>query len=109
MATHETAGMSAGKGVRIDAHQHFWKYDPAVHGWIGDDMWVIRKNFAATDLEPLLRDAGIDGCVTVQVNQTEDENTAMLADAEKHAFIKGIVGWVDLVDAAVEDRLGFYQ
>lgn len=98
-----------GTPVRIDAHQHFWKYDPMVHGWISDDMHVIRKDFAPADLEPLLATAGFDGCVTVQVNQTEDENTIMLDQARRHHCIKGIVGWVDLQDPRVEERLEKYR
>lgn len=95
--------------VRIDAHQHFWKYDPNLHGWINDEMYVIRRDFGPSDLEPLLAAAQLDGCVTVQVNQTEDENAAMLGHALRHECIKGIVGWVDLQDPHVEERLEKYR
>ena len=53
--------------LRIDAHQHFWKYDPVTHSWIDDAMWVIRRDYSPADLLPLLQAAGMDGCVTVQV------------------------------------------
>ncbi|HLI92609.1 MAG TPA: amidohydrolase family protein [Puia sp.] len=95
--------------ARIDAHQHFWKYDPMAHSWISDEMYAIRRDFAPSDLQPLLAGAGFDGCVTVQVNQTEDENAVMLEQAAKHDFIKGIVGWVDLQDHRVEERLAAYR
>lgn len=95
--------------LRIDAHQHFWKYDPLQHGWINDEMWVIRRDFQPGDLSPLLKAAGIDGCVAVQVNQNEDENMALLDHAARHPFIKGVVGWVDLQDAKVEARLAAYR
>ena len=38
----------------------------------------------------------MDGCVTVQVNQAEEENMELLTLAARHDFIKGIVGWIDL-------------
>jgi L-fuconolactonase len=95
--------------VRIDAHQHFWKYDPVRHGWIDDAMWVIRRDFTPTDLLPLLQAAGMDGCVAVQVNQTEDENTELLELAGKYDFIRGVVGWVDLQHPEVEGRLEWYR
>src|SRR6185312_1150860 len=95
--------------LRIDAHQHFWKYDPLQHGWINDDMWVIRRDFAPHDLSPLLKAAGIDGCVTVQVNQTEEENDIMLGLAAAHPFIRGVVGWVDLTNPGVGERLAEYR
>jgi L-fuconolactonase len=94
---------------RIDAHQHFWKYDPVAHSWINDAMWVIRRDYSPADLLPLLQKAGMDGCVTVQVNQTEDENKEMLALAERYDFIRGIVGWVDLQHPDVEFRLEWYK
>jgi L-fuconolactonase len=106
--------MVASKGsgaspVRIDAHQHFWKYDPVKHAWINDEMWVIRRDYSPADLLPLLQAAGIDGCVTVQVNQAEEENAELLELATRHDFIKGVVGWVDLQHPAVGERLEWYR
>jgi L-fuconolactonase len=31
--------------MRVDAHHHFWKYDPIEYAWIGDKMKVIRRDF----------------------------------------------------------------
>jgi L-fuconolactonase len=95
--------------LKIDAHQHFWKYDPVRHSWINDAMWVIRRDYSPADLLPLLQAAGMDGCVTVQVNQTEDENKELLALADQNDFIRGIVGWVDLQNPDVEFRLEWYK
>ncbi|HET6256586.1 MAG TPA: amidohydrolase family protein [Puia sp.] len=95
--------------VRIDAHQHFWKYDPVKHGWIHDAMWVIRRDYSPADLLPLLQAAGMDGCVAVQVNQTEDENKELLALAAEYDFIRGVVGWIDLQHPEVEFRLEWYK
>jgi L-fuconolactonase len=97
------------EGGRIDAHQHFWKFDPIRDSWIGPDMAVIRKDFLPADLLPILQDAGIDGCVVVQSDQSEDENEFQLANAEKHPWIKGVVGWIDLQSPDVEERLAYYR
>lgn len=94
---------------RIDAHQHFWKFDPVRDSWITDDMSVIRRDFLPQDLEPLLKAHGFDGCVVVQSDQSETENTFQLDNAEKHAFIKGVVGWVDLRADNIEERLASYS
>ncbi|MCG2460499.1 amidohydrolase family protein [Flavobacteriaceae bacterium F89] len=92
--------------MRIDSHQHFWKYDPFKHQWIADNMSVIRKDFLPIDLKRVYGKHQIDGCVAVQVDQTVEENDFMLNLAEKNDFIKGVVGWVDLrsqkVDAVLE-------
>ena len=74
---------------RIDAHQHFWKFDPVRDSWINDDMKIIQRDFFPADLEPLLKENGIDGTVAVQSDQTETENTFHLQHAEKYDFIKG--------------------
>jgi L-fuconolactonase len=81
---------------KIDAHQHFWQYDPAEHAWMNDAMAVLRREFMPQDLKPLLQVLGFDGCVTVQVRQTVAETRWMLELADRHDFIRGVVGWVDL-------------
>jgi L-fuconolactonase len=56
-------------------------------------------------MEPLLQEAGIDGTVLVQVNQNLRENMVFTEAAEANTFIKGVVGWVDLLAADLEDQL----
>jgi L-fuconolactonase len=97
------------KPLRIDSHQHFWNYDPIKHIWMNDDMGVLKTNYSPTDLEPLLKNCDLDGCVAVQANQAEIENEFLLDLAKKNDFIKGIVGWVDLRAENVEERLQYYQ
>lgn len=94
---------------KIDAHQHFWKYDPDVHAWITPEMHAIQRDFLPSDLQPILQQAGIDGCVLVQVNQSEDENHYFLQLAAENDFIKGVVGWIDLRDPDVDQRLAYYK
>ena len=95
--------------MKIDAHQHFWQFDAVRDNWINEEMAIIRKNFLPHDLLPILQANGLDGCVTVQSDQTEAENVFQLQNANKNPFVKGVVGWVDLQSAEVEDRLAFYS
>jgi L-fuconolactonase len=81
--------------MRIDAHQHFWKYEPAQYPWIRP-RWPIRHSFLPPDLEPLLARAKLDGCVAVQARQSLEESRWLLSLASEHSIIKGVVGWVDL-------------
>jgi L-fucono-1,5-lactonase len=82
--------------TRIDAHQHFWRFDAARDAWITDDMAAIRRDFLPQHLAPLLRDAGFDGCIAVQADQSLNETRFLLELAHQHDFIRGVVGWVDL-------------
>ncbi len=94
--------------MTIDSHQHFWKFDTERDGWITDEMAVIKKDFLPKQLLPELQQAGIEGCVTVQASESEEENQFLLSLASENEFIKGIVGWVDFCADDVEERLAFY-
>jgi L-fuconolactonase len=89
----------------IDAHHHFWTYTPAEYGWIDDAMAVIRRDFLPGDLAREIREAGIDGVISVQARQTIEETDWLLDLAEKHDFIRGVVGWVPLISPAVDADL----
>jgi L-fuconolactonase len=93
--------------LRIDSHQHFWKYDPVKYAWINED--IIKQDFLPDDLEPILHEYGFSGCISVQADQTEEENTMLLDHAAKHGFIKGVVGWVDFKAQNIEERLAYYK
>ena len=95
--------------LKIDSHQHFWKFDPVRDSWINDDMKIIQRNFMPADLEPVLKANGFDGCITVQSDQSETENEFQLANASNHDFIKGFVGWIDLQAENVDERLEYYS
>lgn len=93
----------------IDSHQHFWNYDPVAHSWIGDDMSVLKRNFLPEDLWKVYQENGVDGCIAVQADQSEAETDFLLQLAAENDFIKGVVGWVDLRSAELEDRLMHYS
>jgi L-fuconolactonase len=90
---------------RIDAHQHFWRYSPQTHGWIDDNMAVLKRDFLPEDLAPLLRERNYAGCVAVQAEQAVSETRWLLSLADQNDFIKGVVGWVDLRDPDVASVL----
>lgn len=93
---------------RIDSHQHFWQYSPQTHDWITEDLGRLRRDFLPDDLKPELDRHGLDGCVAVQASQSEQETEFLLGLAEQNDFIRGVVGWVDLQDERVEERLSYY-
>lgn len=96
-------------GMRIDSHQHFWVFDPAEYPWITDQLGKIRRDYLPADLAPLLRETGFDGCVAVQARTTLEETRWLLQLADENEFIKGVVGWVDLTAADVDEQLGRFD
>lgn len=93
----------------IDSHQHFWHYEPAKHAWIDDAIAVIRKDFEPSDLAKVYKENGVDGCVAVQADQTIAETDFLLKLSDEHDFIKGVVGWIDLRGANLQNQLEVYQ
>lgn len=93
----------------IDAHQHFWQYDPVRHDWIDDTMATIRRDFLPADLKKIYTENGINGCVAVQADQTLTETDFLLDLADQNDFIKGVVGWVDLRSNQLESVLEPYK
>lgn len=91
--------------MRIDAHQHFWRYDADAYPWIGDDMDVLRRNWLPRDLRPLLDAHGIDACIAVQARAEEAETRFLLQLAREYDWIAGVVGWVDLHADDIEAKL----
>jgi L-fuconolactonase len=98
-----------GNTLKIDAHQHFWKFDPVRDSWITHEMAVIQRDFLPEHLKPVLQENNMDGCVLVQSDQSEEHNHLMLDWAKEHSFIKGIVGWVDLQAENIKERLEYYK
>jgi L-fuconolactonase len=95
--------------LKIDAHQHFWIFDPVRDSWINDEMLVIKRDFLPTDLLPVLQQHGIDGCVAVQADQSEKETQFLLEMAAANPFVKGVVGWVDLQAGNLDERLEYFK
>jgi L-fuconolactonase len=91
--------------LKIDAHQHFWRFNPDEYGWIDDSMVVLKRDFLPGDLQPLLLQEGFDGSIAVQARQTLQETEWLLELAGRYDFIKGVVGWVDLCSDDLEDQL----
>ncbi|HVW97618.1 MAG TPA: amidohydrolase family protein [Mucilaginibacter sp.] len=94
--------------MRIDAHQHFWKFDPIRDTWIDESMSVIQRDFYPEDLLPFLKKHDIDGCIAVQADQSEAETEFLLKLAAQNDFVKGVVGWVDFLDPHVRERIAYY-
>lgn len=90
---------------KIDAHHHCWQYDAQRHSWIDESMQVIQRDFFPEDLAPALAENGVVGTIMVQVEMDEADNNFSITQAENHPFIKGIVGWIDLLAPDLTSQL----
>ncbi len=90
--------------MRLDAHQHFWSYDAAQYPWIPPGS-PLHRDWLPDDLAALQKPLGFDGSIAVQARQVVGESDWLLGLADKHANVRGVVGWVDLRSDRVEADL----
>ncbi|MFZ2286971.1 MAG: amidohydrolase family protein [Bacteroidales bacterium] len=91
--------------MKVDSHQHFWRYNSGEYGWISSEMEILRKDYLPDQLKTELSSTRFDGSVAVQARQSLAETQWLLNLAEQHSFIKGVVGWVDLCSPDVEEQI----
>lgn len=91
--------------MKIDSHQHFWRYSAAEFGWISDAMQAIRRDFSPADLAKAFAPTGFNGAVAVQARQLVEETRWLLQLAKENALIKGVVGWVPLAEKNIPAAL----
>ena len=90
--------------MRIDSHQHFWRYDRQAFDWI-PPVSALASDHLPAHLKPVLKQAGIDGCIAVQARQIDAETLWLTALAKENPWILGVVGWIDLRLQDIEQRL----
>src|SRR5947209_18032520 len=82
--------------MKIDAHQHFWKYHAMRHSWITEEMAILKRDFLPENLEPERKASGIDSTIAVQAEQSEDETLFLHQLAARNPSIAGVGGRIDL-------------
>lgn len=84
---------------RVDAHCHFWDPARGDYGWLDAGpaaLAPLRRPFAPPELAAL---NGNRRVIAVQAADTVDETRYLLALAQVHPQILGVVGWADLTRA----------
>jgi L-fuconolactonase len=91
----------------IDAHHHLW--DPGIrdYPWMrGLRLDPIRRRYGLDELRQRCAAAGVEATVLVQTVSDGAETDEFLATAaDSGGLVAGVVGWVDLTDPMVSDRL----
>lgn len=91
--------------VRIDAHHHLWT---AGYAWLAEEeLAPIRRAYTMDDLRPHL-----DGqrTVLVEAGRGDDAETTEFLDlAARTPEIAGVVGWADLTDPKLQQKLAAYD
>jgi L-fuconolactonase len=91
--------------MKIDSHQHFWRIDRGDYGWLTPKLELLYRDFLPLDLTSDLASTQVDGTILVQAAPTIAETEYLLTLADQHAFIKGVVGWVDFASTEAPDQI----
>ena len=89
----------------IDSHQHFWQVGRFNYPWMSRDLGVLYRDYLPLGLSPLLQQNGVNQTVLVQASNSVAESRWLLELADANSFIGGVVGWVDLTSANVDEQL----
>ncbi len=90
--------------MRVDAHHHLWDLEVTPQPWIDAERVAIDRSFTAQDFTAAAAPF-IDQSVLVQTVADAAETALLLADAASSELIGAVVGWVDLLDPDVGERL----
>lgn len=91
---------------RIDTHMHFWTLamERSYALWMSPELEVLYRDYGPRDAQLLMQANGIEGCVLVSAGSTVEELGYLIGLAQGHEFIRGVVGWIDmLAPDAVKD------
>ncbi|MFI5567292.1 amidohydrolase family protein [Streptomyces sp. NPDC051740] len=92
--------------MTVDAHHHVWDLAVRDQDWItGPELRPLRRNFTLADLAPETSAAGVGRTVLVQTVTVPEETPELLALAEAHEPVAGVVGWTDLTRPDIADEL----
>jgi L-fuconolactonase len=94
--------------MKIDTHQHYWRYQAEDFPWINAGMPALQKDCLPGEVVPALQAAGVDAVLAVQARSGAGETDYLLDLAKVHPHIAGVVGWTDLCAPDVDATLDAY-
>jgi len=93
------------KPLRIDAHQHFWRYRSEDYPWIGTGMDLLAQDRLPYQFQPQLEAQGLHASIAVQARAGRDETAFLLELARHDRRIAGIIGWEDIASPALAEHV----
>lgn len=82
----------------IDTHVHIWNLEKVTYSWLKGDTSILSRTYELNELNPQIQAAGVTQGVLVQAANNFQDTELMLEAAEDNDWIKGVVGWLPLMD-----------
>ncbi len=84
----------------LDAHLHVWDLGRHDYSWLGPQHGGLYASFSPEQAAEALAGCGIGAAVLVQAEDSAAETEYLLAVADAHDWVVGVVGWLPLADPA---------
>lgn len=81
----------------IDTHVHIWNFGKANYDWLNGNTSILNRTYDLEELDNERIAAGVIAGVLVQAANNFEDTNWMLENATKNDWIKGVVGWLPLL------------
>lgn len=88
----------------IDTHIHVWNFDKAVYPWLDGNSSMLNRTYHIEEIEIERKAVGVNEGVLVQASNNLEDTNWMLEVAANTDWIKGVVGWLPLMDTAATEK-----
>jgi len=82
----------------IDSHLHIWDLKKVKYSWLEGNTSILNKTYLISEIEEEIDSTGITGAILIQAANNYQDTDLMLESADKYDLIKGVVGWVNLLN-----------
>jgi len=88
-----------------DTHVHIWNFERAEYDWLKGNTTILNRSYLTDELDAERKYVGITKAVLVQAANTIKETNYMLETAAETEWIKGVVGWLPLMDTEQSEKI----
>jgi L-fuconolactonase len=82
----------------VDTHVHVWNFERAEYLWLKGDTSILNRSYHIEELEEERKKVGVTEGILVQAANNFEDTDWMLEVAENADWIKGVVGWLPLIN-----------
>ena len=83
-----------------DTHIHIWDFKKAAYSWLDGNTSLLNRTYAIDEIEEERKIAGITDGILVQAANNFEDTDWMLEVAGQTGWIRGVVGWLPLINPA---------
>jgi len=89
----------------IDTHVHIWDLNRASYPWLQHDTSILNRCYALDELDSERKQTRVVAGILVQAAGNKEDTGLMLETANATDWIKGIVGWLPLMNPTATQQL----